>query len=200
MLELPANNVMEAPNKADFHLTGVKTKSRVRLIVLLIVGLVLVPPILYVAAVIFLVQPVKVEGTAMSPTLNDGDRIFIWKDFSTLKRGDIVVFLFPLDRSKSFIKRVVGLPGDVIDMDTDGRITINGRVIDEPYVPLDRNQAALSRWRLAREEFKHIDSDSYFVMGDNRDASNDSRSWGTVSKSLVYGKFMSRYWPLRAVK
>lgn len=191
---------MGVPNKADYPLTDVKPKSRVRLIVLLIVGLVLVPAILYGGAVVLFVQPVKVEGTAMAPTLNDGDRIFIWKDYSTLKRGEIVVFLFPLDRSKSFIKRVVGLPGEAIDMDTDGRITINGRVIDEPYLPVDRNQAALSRWRSAREEFKHIDSDSYFVMGDNRDASNDSRSWGTVSKSLIYGRFLSRYWPLRAVK
>ena len=84
-------------------------------------------------------------------------------------------------------------------MDVDGRITINGRLIDEPYVPPDRNEAARVRWRSMREEFKQVSPDSYFVMGDNRDASNDSRSWGTVPKSLVYGKFMSRYWPLKAV-
>lgn len=135
----------------------------------------------------------------MSPTLNDGDRIFIWKRFSSIERGDIVVFLYPADPSKSFIKRVVGLPGETIDMDADGRITINGRLIEEPYVLADRNQAALARWRNMDEEFKRVSRDSYFVMGDNRDASNDSRSWGLVPKALIYGKFMSRYWPLRAV-
>ena len=191
---------MEDVHRAEYDVAGAKPKSRVKLVLLLVVGLVLVPPILYVAAIVFVVQPVKVEGTAMSPTLNDGDRIFIWKRFSSLKRGDIVVFWFPLDRSKSFIKRVVGLPGEEIDIDSDGRITINGRPIDEPYLVPDRNQVAQARWRSARAEFKHISPESYFVMGDNRDASNDSRSWGTVPKSLVYGKFMSRYWPLKAVQ
>jgi signal peptidase I len=190
---------MQDAHKAEYDVALSKPKSRVKLVVLLIVGLVLVPPILYVAAIVFVAQPVKVEGAAMSPTLNDGDRIFIWKRFSSLQRGDIVVFLFPEDRSKSFIKRVVGLPGEAIDMDVDGRITINGGLIEEPYVRPDRNQTARARWRSMREDFKHVSSDSYFVMGDNRDASNDSRSWGTVPKSLIYGKFMSRYWPLKAV-
>ena len=190
---------MQDATKPEYDVARVKPKSRIKVVVLLIVGLVLVPPILYVAFIIFVAQPVKVEGAAMSPTLNDGDRIFIWKRFSSLKRGDILVFHYPLDPSKSFIKRVVGLPGEAIDMDVDGRITIDGRLIDEPYVPPDRNQSARARWRSMREEFKHVSPDSYFVMGDNRDASNDSRSWGTVPKALVYGKFMSRYWPLKAV-
>ena len=190
---------MQDAHKAEYDVAPLKPKSRVKLVVLLVVGLALVPPILYVAFIIFVAQPVKVEGAAMSPTLNDGDRIFIWKRFSSLKRGDILVFHYPLDPSKSFIKRVVGLPGEAIDMDLDGRITINGRLIDEPYVPPDRNRLARALWRSMREEFKHVSPDSYFVMGDNRDASNDSRSWGTVPKSLIYGKFMSRYWPLKAV-
>lgn len=191
---------MQDAHKAEYDVAAVRPKSRVKLVVLLVVGLVLVPPVLYVAAMVFVAQPVKVAGTAMSPTLNDGDRIFVWKRFSSLKRGDIVVFLYPQDHTKSFIKRVVGLPGETIEMDADGRITINGRLIEEPYVQPDRNQAALARWRFMSEEFKHVRPDSYFVMGDNRDASNDSRSWGPVPKPLIYGKFMSRYWPLSAVK
>jgi signal peptidase I len=169
---------MQDATKPEYDVARVKPKSRIKVVVLLIIGLVLVPPILYAAFMIFVAQPVKVEGAAMSPTLNDGDRIFIWKRFSSLKRGDIAVFHYPLDPSKSFIKRVVGLPGEAIDMDVDGRITIDGRLIDEPYVPPDRNQSARARWRSMREEFKHVSPDSYFVMGDNRDASNDSRSWG----------------------
>ena len=190
---------MEDVHNAEYDVARVKPKSRVKLVVLLIIGLVLVPPILYVGFVIFVVQPVKVEGAAMSPTLNDGDRIFLWKHFSSIKRADIVVHLFPLDRSKSFIKRVIGLPGETIDIDADGRVTINGRPIEEPYLQPDRNEAALARWRNVSAASKHISPDSYFVMGDNRDASNDSRSWGTVPRSLIYGKFMSRYWPLKAV-
>ena len=190
---------MQDASKAEYDVVALKPRSRVKLVVLLFAGLVLVPPILYVAFIIFVAQPVKVEGAAMSPTLNDGDRIFIWKRFSSLKRGDILFFHYPLDPSKSFIKRVVALPGEAIDMDEDGRITINGLLIDEAYVPPDRNRLARALWRSMREEFKRVSPDSYFVMGDNRDASNDSRSWGTVPKSLIYGKLMSRYWPLKAV-
>lgn len=192
------NTPMQDAHKAEYD-ANVKPRSRVKLVVFLVVGIVLVPLILYVAAIVFVAQPVKVAGAAMSPTLNDGDRIFIWKRVSSLKRGDIVLYFFHLDHSQRLIKRVVGLPGETIDMDVDGRITINGRPIEEPYVAPNRNEAALSRWRSMREEFKHIGADSYFVMGDNRDASNDSRTWGAVPRSLIYGKFMSRYWPLKAV-
>lgn len=191
---------MEDAHKAEYEVAALKPKSSVRLVVLLVVGLVLVPLILYVAVMIFIAQPVKVQGAAMSPTLNDGDRIFIWKHASTLKRGDIVLHFFPQDHSKSFIKRVVGLPGETIDMNAEGIITINDRPIDEPYVQSYRNEAALARWSRVTAEFKHISSDSYFVMGDNRDVSNDSRTWGPVPQSLIYGKVMSRYWPLKAVK
>jgi signal peptidase I len=193
------NIAMQDAHKAEYDVASVKPKSRVKLVVLLVVGLIIVPPILYVAFMIFVAQPVKVVGAAMSPTLNEGDRIFIWKRFSSLKRGDIVLYFFPLDHSQRFIKRVVGLPGETIDMDLDGRITINGRPVEEPYVQPYRNEAALARWRNMSAEFKRISPDSYFVMGDNRDVSNDSRTWGAVPKSLIYGKFMSRYWPLRAV-
>ncbi len=188
------SNSTQEPFIPEYGVARAKPKSRVKLLVLLIVTLVVVPPIVYIAVIVFVVQPVKVEGTAMQPRLNHGDRIFVWKAFRSIKRGDIVVFFYPEDRSKSFIKRVVGLPGERIDMDADARITINGRPIEEPYVVPERNQAARSRWRLTREEFKDIKPDSYFVMGDNRDASNDSRSWGTVPRSLIYGKFLSRYW------
>jgi signal peptidase I len=178
----------------EYGVASARPKSRVKLVVLLIAALVLIPPIIYVGVIVFFAQPLKVEGAAMSPTLNNGDRIFMWKRFSSLKRADIVVFFYPEDRSKSFIKRVVGLPGETIDLDVDGRVTINGRAIEEPYVVPERNQAAQARWQVMREEFKHISPDCYFVMGDNRDVSNDSRSWGTVQRSLIYGKFLSRYW------
>lgn len=183
----------------EHFIPNAKSRSLNKRLVFLIVGLVLIPPVLIVAAIVFVAQPVRIVGAAMSPTLNDGDRVFVSKAFLSIKRGDIVIFYFPLDRSKSFIKRVVGLPGDTIDVGIDGRITINGQPLDEPYLSPERNQNPQQRWKQVREEFKHISPDSYFVMGDNRDAANDSRSWGTVPKSLIYGKFLSRYWPPKPV-
>src|ERR1700688_844914 len=87
--------------------------------------------------IVFLYQPVKVEGTSMAPLLSDQERIFINKfvyRFEAIHRGDVVVFWYPLDRSKSFIKRVIGLPGETVDI-RHGLLTVNGTVVPEPYVP-----------------------------------------------------------------
>jgi signal peptidase I len=145
--------------------------------------------------VVFVVQPVKVEGTSMLPRLENEERIFVNKfiyslSIGSIDRGDIVVFWYPEDPSKSFIKRVIGLPDDRIRMDEQGQLYINGRPVDEPYLAPDRNQHP----RAIPEQTvkKHY----YFVMGDNRDASNDSRSWGLVPEKYIYGKAMFRYWPL----
>lgn len=137
---------------------------------------------------VFGLQPVKVEGAAMTPTLNNGDKIFITRKVEEIRRGDIVIFLFPRDTSKSFIKRVVGLSGKTISLDNNGQVYINGSRIEEPYVEPDRNQHPLS---LPEQTIK---ADHYFVIGDNRDASNDSRTWGLVPRSLIYGKYLWRYW------
>src|SRR2546428_1966299 len=87
--------------------------------------------------IIFLYQPVKVEGTSMAPLLSDQERIFINKfvyRFEPIERVDVVVFWYPLDRSKSFIKRVIGLPGEYIEV-RQGRVLVNGKRLMEPYVP-----------------------------------------------------------------
>ncbi|HJQ70575.1 MAG TPA: signal peptidase I [Blastocatellia bacterium] len=139
---------------------------------------------------VFVAQPVKVEGAAMSPTLNDGDRVFVSKDVAELRRGDIVVFHYPQDTTKSFVKRIVGLPGETIKIDREGKLYINGVLTNEPYVAPERNQGP----RTVPEQT--IKADHYYVLGDNRDASNDSRTFGAVSKDLIYGKVVMRYWPL----
>ncbi len=141
-----------------------------------------------VLTVIYLAQPVKVEGVAMSPTFNNGDRIFINKRIGELKRGDIIAFWYPEDTEKSFLKRIVGLPGEKIRIDENGRVYIDGYQLDEPYVQPEKNLS-----KVARAE-QIIKQGHYFVMGDNRDASNDSRRFGTVSRDLIYGKFIWRYW------
>ncbi len=130
--------------------------------------------------IIFLYQPVKVEGTSMAPLLSDQERIFINKfvyRFEPIDRGDVVVFWYPLDRSKSFIKRVVGLPGETIEI-RSGHLYVNGKELQEPYVP-----ASLSGWCRAtpRARFRRT---NYFVMGDHRDSSNDSRMFGPVPRDL----------------
>lgn len=149
-----------------------------------------------VLIVVFVVQPVKVEGTSMLPRLENEERIFVNKFtyyFNSIQRGDIVVFWFPKDPSKSFIKRVIGLPGDRMRMDEQGQLYINGQPVDEPYLSPDRNQNP------SPIPERTIDQHYYFVMGDNRDASNDSRAWGLVPEKYIYGKAMFRYWPLSRV-
>ena len=156
--------------------------------------------VMAVLIVVFVVQPVKVEGTSMQPRLENEERIFVNKfkyNFEPIQRGDIIVFWYPDDPSKSFIKRIIGLPGERIDMDTLGRVTINGVPLDESYLAPERNQMARNRWASVREDWKNVKQHYYFVMGDNRDMSNDSRSWGLVPEKYIYGKAMFRYWPLQ---
>jgi signal peptidase I len=144
-------------------------------------------------AIVFIVQPVKVEGTSMLPRLHDGERIFVNKliyyGLPQLTRGDIVVFWYPDDPDKSYIKRVIGLPGETVEV-RDGRILVNGRELGEPYLDPQLNVA---HGELAPVFVKRH---YYFVMGDNRDNSYDSRSWGLVPEKYVYGKALFRYWPL----
>jgi signal peptidase I len=178
----------EQPQKAT-------SSSRKKLIITIaiIVALIILFYLGPILVVVFVAQPVRIQGTAMAPTLNDGDKVFFIKQFDILQRGDIVVFDFPDDTTKSFIKRIIGLPGESIDIDSDGNITINGQTIKEDYLVPERNRNVRERWRQIRPEWKEIKEGYYFVMGDNRDASNDSRSWGLVPKELIYGKYLMRY-------
>ena len=140
--------------------------------------------------IVFFYQPVKVEGTSMAPLLSDQERIFINKfvyHFEPIGRGDVVVFWYPLDRTKSFIKRVVGLPGDEVEI-RRGRVYINGKNLEEPYVPSQYiDTAAYGPVQIPRDE--------YFVMGDHRISSNDSRIFGPVPSAFIYGKAVFAYWP-----
>ncbi len=140
--------------------------------------------------IIFLYQPVKVEGTSMMPTLADQERVFINKfvyKLEPVERGDVVVFRYPRDTTKSYIKRVIAIAGDRVKI-VDGVVFVNGRRIDESYVP---------------EEYEDVRSyqemvvppHAYFVLGDHRNLSNDSRDFGPVDVSLIYGKAVFGYWP-----
>src|SRR5215472_215850 len=126
--------------------------------------------------ILFVYQPVKVEGGSMEPGLEDQERIFINKlvyRWENVGRGDIVVFRYPRDPHKSFIKRVIGLPGDTVRI-SFGHVYVNGKAVDEPYVPEDFLDA-----RSYPETV--VPANSYFVLGDHRSMSNDSRDFGPVS-------------------
>jgi signal peptidase I len=141
--------------------------------------------------IIFLYQPVRVEGTSMLPMLEDQDRLFINKlayRVGEIHRGDVVVFLYPHDHEKSYIKRVIAVPGDDLKID-HGQVYVNGTPVKEPYVPKrfadDRSQPEMM-----------VPAHEYFVMGDHRSISSDSRDFGPVERELIYGKAAFVYWPM----
>ena len=147
------------------------------------------------------VQPVAVEGTSMLPQLHDGERIIVNKTiyykfealqkyglWSKLERGDVVVFWYPNDPDKSYVKRVIGLPGENVEL-RNGVVFIDGQELKEPYLEDSHNQGhGNSPPTIVKQHY-------FFVMGDNRDNSSDSRSWGLVPEKYVYGKVMFRYYP-----
>jgi len=176
----PSTSTEQAPSLLSLrHEIRVWTRD-----LLIAIGLALV-------IIVFLYQPVKVEGTSMAPLLSDQERIFINKfvyRFEAIHRGDVVVFWYPLDRSKSFIKRVIALPGETVTI-RQGVVTVNGTVVPEPYVPPQYEDVS---------DFgpTPVPADSYFVMGDHRISSNDSRVFGPVPSQFIYGRAVFAYWPV----
>jgi signal peptidase I len=144
--------------------------------------------------IIFLYQPVRVEGTSMLPMLEDQDRLFINKiayRVGEIHQGDVVVFEYPRDHTKSYIKRVIALPGDKLRIE-HGRVFVNGVRLPEPYVP--------ARFTDDRSEPEVVlPPNEYFVMGDHRSISSDSREFGPVDRNLIYGKAVFVYWPMEQV-
>jgi signal peptidase I len=154
-------------------------------------GDLLVAVFISVIIILFLYQPVRVEGTSMLPMLEDQDRLFINKfayRFGDIQRQDVVVFLYPGDHTKSYIKRVIARPGDELRID-HGQVYVNGIALRETYVPQkyqdDRSESVLT-----------VPAGEYFVMGDHRTISSDSRDFGPVPRSLIYGKAAFVYWPM----
>ncbi|MGA2561757.1 MAG: signal peptidase I [Terracidiphilus sp.] len=152
----------------------------------------LISAIASVLIITFLYQPVRVEGTSMLPRLEDRDRLFINKfvyHLSAIERGDVVVFHYPRDPEKSYIKRVIALPGDRLRIDR-GVVWLNGVPQTEGYVPEEyRDSRSMAEMVVPR--------DAYFMMGDHRSISSDSREFGPVERGLVYGKAVFVYWPTR---
>lgn len=152
----------------------------------------LVLTVLIFVAIRFSVQTFRVEGPSMQPGLHDNEYVLVNKLaylFHGPSRGDVIVFHWPKDPTQDFIKRVIGLPGDKITWTNDS-ILVNGvKLANEPYIsaPLNPNIPPVPIV---------LSSDQYFVMGDNRPYSSDSRSWGPVPKSYIIGKATVIFWPL----
>ena len=141
--------------------------------------------------IVFLYQPVRVEGTSMVPMLQDQDRLFINNvayRVGDIHRGDVIVFHYPRDTEKSYIKRVIGLPGDHIRIE-HGRVFVNDQLLQEAYVP--------ARYADERSEPElGVPGNAYYVMGDHRSISSDSRDFGTVERRFIYGRAAFVYWPM----
>lgn len=164
-------------------------------------GLRLVRDIVFVLAIfillgVFVAQPVVVEGTSMLSEIHDGERLIVNKlvyykiqgySWGHLERGDIVVFWYPKNPEKSYVKRIIGLPGETVEM-RNGVVYINGEEMREDYLDPKHNQTP------GNFSLKEVPDHHYFVMGDNRDNSSDSRIWGAVPEKYIYGKVFFRYW------
>lgn len=151
---------------------------------------------LFILFGVFIAQPVVVEGTSMLPVLHDGERLLVNKlvyykfesvSWGHLERGDIIVFWYPNEPDKSYVKRIIGLPGEKVEI-RHGRIYIDGQELNEDYLDTEHNKM------LSTHPQVEVTPHHYFVMGDNRDNSSDSRYWGLVPEKYIYGKAFFRYW------
>ena len=134
-------------------------------------------------------RTVRFQGTSMLPTIKDGDVLRVSRLDSQsrkqLTRGEIIVFRYPADQTKSYIKRLIGLPGDRIEI-RDGEVWVNDSRLTEPYVSPQLNMSMRSQPAVT------VSAHAFFVMGDNRDNSSDSRIWGTVPEELIDAKVLGR--------
>lgn len=137
----------------------------------------------------FVVQSYHVDGTSMQPNLNSSEFVVVNKTaylFGHPERGDVIVFHYPHNPTDDYIKRVIGLPGDKIRTDFTS-VWVNGVQLKETYISAPGNPSA-QEWT--------VPANDYFVMGDNRPVSDDSRSWGFVPASFIVGKAVAVYWPV----
>lgn len=214
--ELPRGAQIELEKNYTGHkeeITKILRRANVKVIIYEWVESILVALVLAVVIQILLVQAFKIPSGSMRLTLLEGDRILVSKlrygakipftsyrlpGFGEPQRGDVVVFVYPEDRSKDFIKRLIALGGETVEI-RDGHIYVNGRLVDDPRIK-DRYYYHCA-CPYGHEGLKiKVPQDSYFVLGDNSKSSKDSRFWGFVPKKLLIGRAEMIYWPLNRIR
>ncbi len=149
----------------------------------------------------FLLRPFQVNGSSMYPTFVNGEFVFtnlLSQRFGPLKRGDVIVFKAPPDPGKDYIKRIIGLPGETVRVQ-NGKVYINGKILDESAY-LSPSVKTEGRGFAHEGQDVKVTPRNYFVMGDNRLYSSDSRDWGLVPFSKVIGESAFVYWPLNRMR
>lgn len=149
---------------------------------------------------LFVAQPHRVSGRSMVPNFQDGDFILTDKityRFDAPKRGDVIVLKYPKAETQEFIKRIIGLPGDTLQI-RDGSVLVNGEPLNEIYLPSDTQTLGTQSGYIREGEIVKVEENQYFVFGDNRTNSSDSRTWGPITKGEIVGKTFFRYWPLKS--
>jgi signal peptidase I len=144
----------------------------------------------------FIAEPHRVSGSSMVPNFHDQDYIITNKlatKISTLKRGEVVILKNPRNADQVFIKRIIGLPGETIKLQ-EGQVYLNNKLLNEPYLPQGLKTPGESF--LQEGQSAQIPQNEYFVMGDNRSASSDSREFGPIPVELIIGQAIFRYWPI----
>ena len=156
---------------------------------------------IFLVIYIFLFRPFQVSGDSMYPTFKNGEYILtnlIAVKTNGIQRGDVIVFQAPPDHEKDFIKRVIGLPGDIVEVN-NGFVYLNGKKLDESAY-LHSDVRTYGGAFLKNGQPFTVPDDNYFVMGDNRPFSSDSREWGLVPSHMIIGKSMFVYWPLTVMR
>ena len=155
---------------------------------------------IFVVIYAFLFRPYQVNGLSMYPTFENGEYVLtnlISKRFTDYNRGDVIVFHSPTEKDKDFIKRIIGVTGDSVSV-SEGHVYLNGKMLEEDYLPT--NYVTNGGSFLSEGSQVNIPENSYFVLGDNRSNSSDSREWGFVPQDMIIGKSFFVYWPLNRLR
>lgn len=183
ILEEPAPTASIAPEE-----TASKSKHSTATALRELLETLLLALIIFVGVKEFVLQNFRVEGQSMEPNFHTGQYLIVDKisyRLRPIERGDVIVFVPPKDASRDFIKRVIALPGERVEI-RQGHVLINGKLLQEPYINVSWNYTMAAMV---------VGDNEYFVLGDNRNNSSDSRMWGLLPKKNIVGKAWLSYWP-----